>query len=244
MSEWFYSSKGAQAGPVGQAELAKLAAAGTLKPTDLVWRDGIGDWIPAAKVRGLFPEAVPASAPAAPVAVPTAPQPQRPAAAQAGAPATAPASVLPYVGGGGTSSYDAGVTERTVTLLGHTRPWVLFLSVFGFIMAGLFVLGMVIMLFASMMGPATAGAGSVGPIGVIAAAFYAAGALFFFFLALYLVRYAGRIARLRASRSASDLEAALDAQRAFWRLLGIVVVAGIVVYFALIAVAIGFGMMR
>jgi TM2 domain-containing membrane protein YozV len=52
--EWYYSVDGDRQGPVGAAELKKLADAGTLKPTDLVWKDGMADWAPARSIKGLF----------------------------------------------------------------------------------------------------------------------------------------------------------------------------------------------
>jgi TM2 domain-containing membrane protein YozV len=52
--EWYYSVDGDRQGPVSAADLKKLADAGTLKPADLVWKDGMTDWAPAKSVKGLF----------------------------------------------------------------------------------------------------------------------------------------------------------------------------------------------
>ena len=52
--EWYYSVDGDRQGPIGGAELKKLAEAGTLKPTDLVWKDGMADWVQARSIKGLF----------------------------------------------------------------------------------------------------------------------------------------------------------------------------------------------
>src|SRR5205814_4381998 len=52
--EWYYSIDGDRQGPVGSADLKKLAEAGTLKPGDLVWRDGMTDWAQAKSIKGLF----------------------------------------------------------------------------------------------------------------------------------------------------------------------------------------------
>lgn len=52
--EWHYSVDGAQLGPVSAAELKKLAEAGKLKQADLVWKDGMADWVPAKSIKGLF----------------------------------------------------------------------------------------------------------------------------------------------------------------------------------------------
>ncbi len=52
--DWYYSADGGQKGPVTAADLKKLADAGSLKPTDLIWKDGMTDWSPAKTVKGLF----------------------------------------------------------------------------------------------------------------------------------------------------------------------------------------------
>ena len=52
---------------MSDSDLKRLANTGVLNPTDLVWKDGLGDWVPASKVKGLFPDA-PASPPPLPPA--------------------------------------------------------------------------------------------------------------------------------------------------------------------------------
>src|SRR5262245_39403863 len=51
---WYYTSEGKAMEPVPTAELKRLAQAGLLKPTDLVWQEGMPAWAPASKTRGLF----------------------------------------------------------------------------------------------------------------------------------------------------------------------------------------------
>ena len=64
--EWYYSVDGDRQGPIGGAELKKLAEGGTLKPADLVWKDGMADWVQAKSIKGLFGgSAVGAASPAA-----------------------------------------------------------------------------------------------------------------------------------------------------------------------------------
>src|SRR5689334_9427253 len=53
-SHWFYAKGQQQLGPIGSARLKQLAAAGELSPDDLVWREGMAAWAPAARVAGLF----------------------------------------------------------------------------------------------------------------------------------------------------------------------------------------------
>lgn len=52
--EWYYTVKGEQVGPVSPAELKKAATEGTLQPTDLVWKEGMAEWVEAQSIKGLF----------------------------------------------------------------------------------------------------------------------------------------------------------------------------------------------
>ncbi|MBN2577523.1 MAG: DUF4339 domain-containing protein [Pirellulales bacterium] len=54
--EWYYARGEKQQGPVPSAELKRLAAAGQLRPDDLVWREGLAEWTAARNVQGLFEE--------------------------------------------------------------------------------------------------------------------------------------------------------------------------------------------
>ena len=63
-SEWYYSHDGERHGPVSTDQLKELAAAGKLGVEDLVWKDGMQDWVPAGKVKNLLPSASPIVAPA------------------------------------------------------------------------------------------------------------------------------------------------------------------------------------
>lgn len=80
---WYYARNDQRFGPVEDAELRRLAAAGQISPTDLVWRQEFPDWRKAGEVEGLFPPA-PFGAP--PMAMP----PPPPAAAYT------PQIVAPY----------------------------------------------------------------------------------------------------------------------------------------------------
>jgi hypothetical protein len=54
---WYYLRDGGQAGPMPWADLWRCGQTGQLRPTDLVWRDGMPEWRTAASVPGLFPAA-------------------------------------------------------------------------------------------------------------------------------------------------------------------------------------------
>jgi hypothetical protein len=52
--QWYYTTNGTQRGPVSGEELNRLARNGQLKAGDLVWRDGMPDWIPLGQAKELF----------------------------------------------------------------------------------------------------------------------------------------------------------------------------------------------
>ena len=54
-TEWYYTNNGQQAPvPVSAAQLKQLATSNQLQPTDLVWQDGMENWMPASSIKGLF----------------------------------------------------------------------------------------------------------------------------------------------------------------------------------------------
>lgn len=50
MSSWYYSKGKQQNGPVPLEDLVRLVGTGAVTPTDLVWREGMTDWLPVAQV--------------------------------------------------------------------------------------------------------------------------------------------------------------------------------------------------
>lgn len=59
MAGWFYLVNDVQTGPVSTSKLRELAANGHLKPSDLIWREGIANWIQARQVQNIFPPSQP-----------------------------------------------------------------------------------------------------------------------------------------------------------------------------------------
>jgi hypothetical protein len=55
-AEWYYTTNKQQMGPVSWEELRQLAGKALLKPEDLVWTEGMGEWTKAARQQGLFQE--------------------------------------------------------------------------------------------------------------------------------------------------------------------------------------------
>lgn len=48
--QWYYSSEGNQHGPVSQGELSSLIQSGAVRPSDLVWQEGMAEWQPVASI--------------------------------------------------------------------------------------------------------------------------------------------------------------------------------------------------
>ena len=100
--------------------------------------------------------------------------------------------------------------------LEKTRPWVRLLAVLAFI-------GVAFMALAGLFG-AIAGVASGEPSMTILLVIYPLCALLYLFPAIFMWRYAERINRFIRDRSLGALEAALDAQRSFWKFAGIMVI--------------------
>ena len=66
MVEWYYGRDGQNSGPVSADDLARLADAGELLATDLVWNEELDDWRQAADVLDLFEAVTKPSESAAP----------------------------------------------------------------------------------------------------------------------------------------------------------------------------------
>jgi GYF domain 2 len=83
---WFVIIRGQQAGPLSRAEVGLEFATGDIDAESLVWRHGMGGWLPAAQAPELASLFVPPPPPAVPPPPPVVP-PQPPAAAAEAEPA-------------------------------------------------------------------------------------------------------------------------------------------------------------
>jgi hypothetical protein len=59
---WFYASDGQQNGPFSEVQLREFIARGIVRPTTLVWADGMSGWTKAGDVPGLLRSAPQAAA--------------------------------------------------------------------------------------------------------------------------------------------------------------------------------------
>ncbi len=168
--------------------------------------------------------------------------------------------------GSATSSAAEAVSPSTIAELAGTKPWVRFMSVI-FWLGGLFLVLMCCfyaLLAASgalnkpefTSNPAIAGNPFLSQSPAVLTGILIGTSVYlgvFAFLTIYpalkLWKYANCIARLMASRSIADLDAALTEQRRYWKFHGIMTLIGIcmaligiIAFFALIFTAVSSGM--
>lgn len=116
----------------------------------------------------------------------------------------------------------AAVSAAMVEALRGTRGWVLFIGILLFIAAVFMGLGGLMM----MIGMGVAGIADKGAPGGTAlmagmGVVYLIAAAIYIFMGMYLVQYAGSCSRVVKDAQPADLEAALNHQRKFWKLGGI-----------------------
>jgi hypothetical protein len=56
VQQWYVSRLGAQDGPFTSSQLKELARNRNISPDDLIWKEGMTDWVPADHVKDLFAE--------------------------------------------------------------------------------------------------------------------------------------------------------------------------------------------
>jgi hypothetical protein len=52
--EWHYAHFGQQRGPLPRSEILALISRGEISRSDLVWKEGMAQWLPAGQVPGFF----------------------------------------------------------------------------------------------------------------------------------------------------------------------------------------------
>jgi hypothetical protein len=58
VKEWHYLLNGKEHGPVDFAELNQLLAFGKLQPSDMIWKVGMPQWVPARLAEDVFPQQI------------------------------------------------------------------------------------------------------------------------------------------------------------------------------------------
>jgi hypothetical protein len=126
------------------------------------------------------------------------------------------------------NSHDAStsfeVTQPMLLLLRQTKPWVMFISVMGFIYVGLMVfIGVVAMFVFSRF----SGTGTIASSGMFTILNVLMGILYFF-PSLFLFKFASSIGRLLDGGGAIEMEEALSNQKSFWKFIGILVIVALI----------------
>ncbi len=198
MANWHYAQGGQQLGPVSLETLQGLAHSGQLRPTDLVWNDTLPQWTPA----GQIPQIIGGAA-APPQATPGYGGYQSQSAAQS----------LSYSTGG------VMATARAMDLLRQTKPWARLMGVVAIVMSGLImVLGLALI---GMSGANPRVFGPMAGVGAIGGVIYIGLGAIYIIPGIFLNRYATLIGTALRSNRSEDLEGALQAQKSFWKFVGI-----------------------
>jgi len=129
--------------------------------------------------------------------------------------------------------------SRVPDILRRTVPWARFMSILLFLGGGMMVVGGLVM----GLGMGFAGAASGGDFGAAAAGgaiglVYACAGLLNIVPAMFLWRFASRSSHYVAGPSDQRLESALDAQRSYWKFMGIFAIVGMALICVVFVVAI------
>ena len=131
------------------------------------------------------------------------------------------------------------MTPQTLESFQKTRPWVLFLSILGFVLAGfMFLVGILAPMGIMASGKPEAVSAGIG----MCIAYIAMAVLTYLLPSVLLCRYAARIRNLLAvPDDATALENAISAQRSFWRYVGILALVMICLFMIFLVIAIVMG---
>ena len=200
--EWYYVANQQQAGPVELATLQQMIRSGALSGADMVYGPGMSQWLAASQVPAL------AGAAHAP---------------QAAATPYGGASTLGYQG---TDTGTSGISQRALDMLRQTKPWTRFFSILIFIFVGIIVLVALGML---VMGLAMSSS-RMGFLPALMALVYLGMAALYFMPGLFLTRFCNGVGDLARTNRMSDLERALEAQKSYWKFIGIATIIVMCIY--------------
>lgn len=122
--------------------------------------------------------------------------------------------------------------------LRQTKPWVTMMGVLCFIAAGLMTFGAVVLVGTMLFSGSSDRVMGIG-MGVV----YLLLGLMYVIPGFYLIRYSRRIKALLTAPSTVGLEEALIAQKSFWKCVGVMILAMIVLYMLMAFGAIGFSLL-
>ena len=117
--------------------------------------------------------------------------------------------------------------------LQQARPWVLFLGVIAMGIAVLLVLGTIWMSFSTALDAFPL----PFPVWVFTLLYFV-GAVVYFLPALFLLKFSRRIKEFSQNQTVGQLNAALSAQKSFWKTIGICALGFLAFYLVMIIVAV------
>jgi len=215
---WSYTLNGKIEGPVTAEALRDLLVAGRLGWDDLVWHQGLKDWTKAGK----FPElGAPPVAPAIALPIALAEPPWAPPA-------------HPGTHAMGTPSASLSL-DAALEALRATKPWVRFMGVMGIIWTVL----MVILALAFTAISQSSAMPMTPTMRIVMPALYLVMALLQVPPILFLNRYASRIGIALEAQTPEALARALEAQKSFWRYVGIFTLVVLIIYGLVLLFGIG-----
>ncbi len=120
--------------------------------------------------------------------------------------------------------------RESTALLAQTKPWVRFLSVLGFITAGIATSVSLLTAFIEGDGPPDLPGGAGLVVAVQVVVMFAISVSFYFIPSVLLWKYASRIDEHLRETDPPTFLAALSAQTSFWRYLGVLTLILIALY--------------
>ncbi|TWT35590.1 hypothetical protein KOR34_04830 [Posidoniimonas corsicana] len=170
---WYYSNGQSQQGPVTLPALKSMLQSGMVDSDELVWTEGMDQWVAANQVRELG-------------SVTNAVSPNSSRQVRDRDP----------------------VSESTARTLAESRPWVLFISIFLYVTAALFIVGGILGL---AVGPP-----ELGVLRISASISLLLYGVVSFWAAQLLLNYTTRLGKFINSRSDAQLDSAFKGLKTFW----------------------------
>lgn len=121
------------------------------------------------------------------------------------------------------------ITDEMIESLRGTKGWVLLVGIMSLIGAAFMVLGGIGILFSSALMSGAAGGPSAAMLTGMGVG-YIVLAVIYIFPGLFLIKYSSAIGRLLSSGQAQDMEDALNQQRKFWKLIGVLFLIFVVLF--------------
>lgn len=127
------------------------------------------------------------------------------------------------------NAISVATTPKTVAMLRQTKPWVRFMSILMFIGAAFTII------FSAVVGVTGIANGEAAFL-LFMILYLLMALLFYIFPAVFLFRYANRIRDFMAQGLSENLDAALEAQKSFWKYVGILALVVLCIYAAILIV--------